>query len=58
MKKNEFCFRPGSNRGPSACEADVMTTTPRKLIVIEAEKQERYSERERERRDVKEEREI
>ena len=24
------CFRPGSNRGPSACKADVITTTPRK----------------------------
>ena len=26
------CFRPGSNRRPSACEADVITTTPRKRI--------------------------
>ena len=25
-----FLFRPGSNRGPSACEADVITTTLRK----------------------------
>ena len=25
----KYWFRPGSNRGPSACEADVMTTTPR-----------------------------
>ena len=27
-----ICFRPGSNRGPSACQADVITTTPRKLL--------------------------
>ena len=27
--KNE-CFRPGSNRRPSACETDVITTTLRK----------------------------
>ena len=25
-----LCSRPGSNRGPSACEADVITTTLRK----------------------------
>ena len=25
------CFRPGSNRGPSMCKTDVITTTPRKL---------------------------
>ena len=30
-KRNENeCFRPGSNRRPSACEADVITTTLRK----------------------------
>ena len=32
-KKFQNCFRPGSNRGPSACQADVITTTPRKLDV-------------------------
>ena len=26
------CFRPGSNRRPSACQADVITATPRKLL--------------------------
>ena len=26
------CFLPGSNRRPSACKADVMTTTLRKLV--------------------------
>ena len=29
-EKKVHCFRPGSNRGPSACEADVITTTLRK----------------------------
>ena len=29
--RKRTCFRPGSNRGPSACEADVITTTLRKL---------------------------
>ena len=29
--KKESCFRPGSNRGPCACEAHVITTTLRKL---------------------------
>ena len=27
-----YCFRPGSNRRPSACQADVITATPRKLL--------------------------
>lgn len=31
MKKKR-CFRPGSNRGPCACEAHVITATLRKLI--------------------------
>ena len=26
------CFRPGSNWGPCACEAHVMTTTIQKLV--------------------------
>ncbi len=30
-KKKEICFRPGSNRRPFACEANVITTTLRKL---------------------------
>ena len=30
VKKRNECFRPGSNRRPSACEADVITTTLRK----------------------------
>ncbi len=29
-KKRNQCFRPGSNRGPCACEAHVITTTLRK----------------------------
>ena len=29
--KNIICFRPGSNRGPSVCQTDVITATPRKL---------------------------
>lgn len=29
-KKRKTCFRPGSNRGPCACEAHVITTTLRK----------------------------
>ena len=29
-KKIKTCFRPGSNRGPCACEAHVITTTLRK----------------------------
>jgi hypothetical protein len=31
LKKNgkKSWFRPGSNRGPSACKADVITATPR-----------------------------
>ena len=29
--RNKCCFRPGSNRGPCACEAHVITTTLRKL---------------------------
>ena len=34
-KKNEKkkeCFRPGSNRGPCACEAHVITATLRKQL--------------------------
>ena len=27
------CSRPGSNRGPSVCETDVITTTPRELLL-------------------------
>ena len=30
-KKKKACFRPGSNRGPCACEAHVITATLRKL---------------------------
>ena len=30
-KINATCFRPGSNRGPCACEAHVITATLRKL---------------------------
>ena len=30
---NETCFRPVSNRGPFACEANVITTTLRKLLL-------------------------
>ena len=29
-KEKKTCFRPGSNRGPCACEAHVITTTLRK----------------------------
>ena len=29
-KKKKACFRPGSNRGPCACEAHVITATLRK----------------------------
>ena len=29
------CFHPGSNRGPCACEAHVITATPWKLVVID-----------------------
>lgn len=32
QKYPQPCSRPGSNRGPSACEADVITTTLRKHI--------------------------
>ena len=32
QKKQKKCFRPGSNRGPCACEAHVITTTLRKLL--------------------------
>ena len=31
--KKVLCFRPVSNRGPFACEANVMTTTLRKLRI-------------------------
>ena len=27
LAKKKFCFQPGSNRRPSACKADVITTT-------------------------------
>ena len=30
IKISDTCFRPGSNRGPCACEAHVITTTLRK----------------------------
>lgn len=30
MNCQKNCFRPGSNRGPCACEAHVITTTLRK----------------------------
>ena len=30
MEKRKICFRPGSNRGPCACEAHVITATLRK----------------------------
>ena len=33
-KKKKKCFRPGSNRGPCACEAHVITTTLRKPLDI------------------------
>ena len=29
----KICFRPGSNRGPCACKAHVITTTLRKLSI-------------------------
>ena len=29
------CFRPGSNRGPCACEAHVITATPRKRSCLQ-----------------------
>ena len=29
-EKKKMCFRPGSNRGPCACEAHVITATLRK----------------------------
>ena len=29
IQPNQKCSRPGSNRGPCACEAHVITTTPR-----------------------------
>ena len=32
VKKVEWS-RPGSNRGPSACKADVITTTPRDQLL-------------------------
>ena len=32
-KKKKECFRPGSNRGPCACEAHVITATLRKLDI-------------------------
>ena len=31
VQKAKVCFRPVSNRGPFACEANVITTTLRKL---------------------------
>ena len=31
LAKKKFCFQPGSNRRPSACKADVITTTLWKL---------------------------
>ena len=31
-KKKRDCFCPGSNRGPCACEAHVITATPRKHL--------------------------
>ena len=34
-KKITICFRPGSNRRPSACKADVITTTLRELVTNE-----------------------
>ena len=30
-EEKKICFRPGSNRGPCACEAHVITATLRKL---------------------------
>ena len=30
--KKKKCFRPGSNRGPCACEAHVITATLRKQL--------------------------
>ena len=30
QKNEKMCFCPGSNRGPCACEAHVITTTPQK----------------------------
>lgn len=33
MLKKEACFRPVSSRGPFACEANVITTTLRKLTL-------------------------
>ena len=38
----QICFRPGSNRGPCACEAHVITTTLRKLCTKQAGAQESY----------------
>ena len=34
-KNTKNYFRPGSNRRPSACKADVITATPRKLLNME-----------------------
>ena len=34
-KNTKNCFRPGSNRRPFACQADVITATLRKLLNIE-----------------------
>ena len=34
-EKKVICFRPGSNRRPSACKADVITTTLRKPVTKE-----------------------
>ena len=32
MEKKKSCFCPGSNRGPCACEAHVITATPQKPL--------------------------
>ena len=34
FNKEQNCSRPGSNRGPCACEAHVITTTPREHWLI------------------------
>ena len=43
IKRNTLCFRPGSNRGPCACEAHVITTTLRKPSIHNAVFARQYS---------------
>lgn len=43
-KGKKKCFRPGSNWGPCACEAHVITTTLRKQLLIGSTKYHLYRE--------------